>query len=83
MKLLQSKVRKVVARKGWSEKMFIAQCIMADISHQTARDVYAGSTGLTTETLAKIAIALGVTSVAEVLDLSDEVLAELGKKDAA
>lgn len=71
-RLLVNKIPQLLAERNMNERDFLAECIRRGVSQATVARLLAGKTNTTTETLAKVADALNVASLCEVIDFGEQ-----------
>lgn len=64
-------VPELLKEKGIDERDFIADCMKAGLSHDTAYRLTRGDTKVTVETIRIAALVLGSVSISEIMDLGD------------
>lgn len=70
---LSSHVRRLCDAKGWDVNAFIGfMRAKAGIGEITARKIYNGDTGLRIDTVAKVALLLGYTSIDDVIEIKSQ-----------
>lgn len=68
---LVSKIPALVAKSGMTEREFIGRCFAEGMSLDTAEKLYKGETNISTGTLEKVARILGVQSIGELINFSN------------
>jgi len=66
-----SHVPELLAKKGWSSKTFVANCMLAGMGQGTAYRIASGDTNIKVETLRVVASVLGV-SIGEIIEISEQ-----------
>jgi hypothetical protein len=66
---LVSFVPRLLEEKGWNVKTFVAHCMLAGLSSDTAYRLARGETGFTVDTMKTVAEVLGVSSISNVIDI--------------
>lgn len=69
---LKSFVPELLAKKGWDIKTFVAYCLLAGLSQDTAYRLSRGETNFNADTIRAVAKVFGVSSISEVIDIVDE-----------
>lgn len=68
---LHSHVPELLVKKGWTKQQFIAHCMLAGMSSDTAYRLARGDTNFSTSTLNVVVSVLGLSSISEVIDTND------------
>lgn len=70
MGTLKNHVPELLAAKGWDTKTFVAYCMLAGLSQDTAYRLTRGETNFTSDTLKVVADVLGLQSISQVIDIA-------------
>jgi len=65
---LKSHMSSLMTEKGWSDRDFIAECIRAGLSQDTAKKFLAGETNFQADTILTVANIFGRSSIGDVID---------------
>jgi len=68
MAKLTSKVPSLISKNGWTEREFIAKCIMAGLSQDTAKKLMGGHSKFSTDTWEKVMNVFQVGSINQLID---------------
>lgn len=71
MGALVNHVPELLRRKGWDVKTFVAHCMLAGLSQDTAYRLSRGETNFNTETIAKAAQVLDVSTLGEIIEMQN------------
>lgn len=64
-------VPELLAKKGWDSKTFVARCMLAGLSQDTAYRLTRGEVNVTTDTLKVVAQVLDLASISEIIDIQE------------
>lgn len=69
---LKNYVPELLVEKGWDTKTFVAHCMLAGLSQDTAYRLSRGETNFNTETLRVVADLFNLPSLGKVIDLVEQ-----------
>ncbi|RJX17511.1 MAG: hypothetical protein C4575_12775 [Desulforudis sp.] len=69
---LKNHVPELLVEKGWDIKTFVAHCMLAGLSQDTAYRLSRGETNFNTETLRVIADIFELSSLGKVIDIVEQ-----------